>query len=219
MMRKTPALIAAVGLTVLATGCQNRMHDENLALFEENKALRDRMAQQKAGTVDGQTFIDLQNQLAAAEAEINSLQAQLNGAALAGAPMDDIAGLETEMNAATGEMTVRVPGDVLFASGVAEIKDEAKATLDEVARVLESDYAGMPVRVEGHTDADPVTKTKAQFTDNFGLSSARALTVMRYLQSQGVDPTRLSAVGHGMNVPRGGEKSEDRRVEIVVVTR
>ncbi|MEM8874026.1 MAG: OmpA family protein [Planctomycetota bacterium] len=218
-MRKTPALIAAVALIATAAGCQNRLHDENLALFEENKALRERLSQQQAGTVDGQTVIDLQDQLALKDAEIGSLRAQLDGAQMASTPMDNIAGLETEMDTVTGEMTVRVPGDVLFASGVAEIKDDAKATLDEVARVLESEYAGMPVRVEGHTDSDPVTKTKAQFTDNFGLSSARALTVMRYLQSQGVDPARLSAVGHGMNVSRGGDKAGDRRVEIIVVTR
>lgn len=216
-----PFAVAAFGLVAatLAGGCQNRLHDENLALYEENTKLRQQNAQLQGGSVDGQQVIDLQEQLQAARDENEALRQQLAGQTAGSEPLNAIAGMETEMNPVTGEMTVRVPGDVLFDSGRSDLKNSAKATLDEIARVLESDYAGMPVRVEGHTDSDPVTKTKAQFTDNFGLSAARALTVMRYLESQGVDTGRLSAVGHGANTPRGGDKAGDRRVEIVVVTR
>jgi outer membrane protein OmpA-like peptidoglycan-associated protein len=116
-------------------------------------------------------------------------------------------------------MTVNLPGDVLFDSGKATLKESAKATLNKVANALKRDYAGKPVRVEGHTDSDPIVKTKNEWQDNLDLSLNRAAAVTRYLESQGVDPKHVATTGYGASKPKGQNKAGNRRVEIVVVVR
>jgi len=223
-------MIAGVcGAALLSgVGCQNALHDQNLALHKQNRELQDRVRAlegELGNRPDAGQVAGLQQELATRDARLASLQQQLQNpppapAGGGGEPAPaGIEGIETEFDRATGEMTVRVPGDVLFDPGVATLKPSARGTLDTIAAALNRDYAGRPVRVEGHTDADPLVKTRQQWTDNRGLSAARALAVARYLESKGVDPKRLAAAGMGEHQPRGGDKAKNRRVEIVVVTR
>jgi flagellar motor protein MotB len=223
MNRLALTALPLLAVATLAGGCQNRLHDENLSLFEENRALRTELERVQGGSVDGQTVIDLQNQLAQSQAEADSLRMQLDAQPASDSmqmmEVPDIAGTDTSFDPDTGELTVAVAGDVLFGSGRSDLKESSLQTLDNVVAALQNDYAGNPVRVEGHTDADPVTKTVGLYTDNFGLASARALTVMRYLKDQGIDPARLSAAAYGEHQPRSDDKADNRRVEIVVLTR
>ena len=55
------------------------------------------------------------------------------------------------------------------------------------------------LRVDGHTDARPVTG--GQFGSNWGLSAARAISVVQYLIGKGVSPQRLVAAGFGEYQP------------------
>ena len=215
-MTRTALATAALSAAVLAGGCQNRLHDENQALYDENRKLRDQF---ELGTADDGRAADLESQLTAAEAENRRLREEAAAVPAVDFIMPEVEGAETSFDQVSGELTMSVAGDVLFGSGRSDLKDSAKQTLDNVAQVLQDEYANRPVRVEGHTDADPVTKTKKVYTDNFGLASARALAVTRYLQDQGVDPSRLSSSAYGEYQPRGADKAQNRRVEIVVVTR
>lgn len=214
-----------------AVGCQNALHDQNLALKKQNEELQSQLDSRQGrieeltaelgNRPDAAQVAQLQGALQERDAQLASLQSQLR-TPTPGAPAGSepgIDGIETSYDKATGELTVRVPGDVLFDSGVATLKRSSQSTLDKIAAALKSDYAGKAIRVEGHTDNDPLVKTKQQWTDNRGLSVARALAVARYLEGRGIDPKTVSASGFGEYQPRGNDKAKNRRVEIVVVTR
>jgi outer membrane protein OmpA-like peptidoglycan-associated protein len=129
-----------------------------------------------------------------------------------------IAGTETTADPVAGTVTVRVPGDVLFDPGQAMIRSTARTTLDNVAAALRKDYPGKQIRVEGHTDADPIRVSK--WKSNQELSEARAKAVKDYLASKGVSATTLTTQGFGADRPKSKtDKAMNRRVEIVVVTR
>ncbi|MCG8508124.1 MAG: OmpA family protein, partial [Rhodospirillales bacterium] len=125
---------------------------------------------------------------------------------------DAIEGVETIRSA--GAITVRVPGDVLFASGKVDLKSSARQTLSRIASVIQSEYPGNMVRVEGYTDTDPIRRSN--WKDNLELSLQRAAAVHRYLQSQGISADRMYAAGYGETQPLG-TKAQSRRVEVVVV--
>jgi len=200
----------------LAAGCQSKLHDENKALWEQNRELQSRVDenQGQAGEVSA-----LQGEVAARDAKIAELENQLRTPTQGAGAQPGIEGIETSYNAAAGELTVNLPGDVLFDSGRATLKESAKATLNKVAQAIKGDYSGKQVRVEGHSDSDPIQKTKGQWQDNRHLSMMRALEVTRYLASQGVPEKQILTSGFGDTKPKGNNKQASRRVEIVVVTR
>lgn len=220
-MNRSWMMLLVLFVSMTAVGCKNALYDDNQRYRQQNTELQTQNAALNQRVLaledelgrrpDASQVAGLQSSLAEREAKIAELEAKLK------AP--GIEGIETEYDAAKGEMTVRVPGDVLFDPGVATLKSSAKATLDKIANALATDYAGKQVRVEGHTDSDPLQKTKAQWGDNRMLSSARAIAVTRYLESKGVDPKRIASIGYGEYHPRGNDKSKNRRVEIVVVVR
>ena len=198
-----------------AAGCQSKLHDENKALWEQNRELQTRV-DENHGQADQVSA--LQGEVAARDAKIAELQNQLRAPTPGAGAQPGIEGIETTYNAASGELTVNLPGDVLFDSGRATLKDSAKATLNKVAQAIKKDYNGKQVRVEGHSDSDPIQKTKGQWQDNRHLSMMRALEVTRYLASQGVPEKQIATSGFGDTHPKGNRKEANRRVEIVVVT-
>jgi chemotaxis protein MotB len=116
------------------------------------------------------------------------------------------------------EVRIRIPNRILFGVDSAELTDPfAYEVLHEIALVLKD----MPycINIEGHTaDRDIVS---GQFKDLWELSSARALTVLRYFEKNGIGSSRLSAVGHGATRPieendTFRRRALNRRVEIVV---
>ena len=93
------------------------------------------------------------------------------------------------------------PSDVLFDSGSAELKPGATAQLDKLADALKEVETKIPpdiawvMRVDGHTDIHPIAT--AEFPSNWELSSARAISVVRYLMQAGIAPEHLVAAGFG----------------------
>jgi flagellar motor protein MotB len=210
-------LLAAVLLTPLASaGCANRMHDENRQLHEQNRELQAQLDAQHAGGVSddaaAQPAPPVQTQTPTAPPP-----ATQQSATRAPAPPINIPGTETTQDVVAGTMTVRVPGDVLFDPGRATVRDQAKGTLDKVAAALKKDYAGKQIRVEGHTDSDPIKVSR--WKSNQELSEARADAVKKYLVSKGVDANVITIQGLGSSRPKSNDKAANRRVEIVVLTR
>ena len=148
---------------------------------------------------------------------VADLQNQLQQPTPGAGEQPGIKGIETSYDAAKKEMTVTVPGDVLFDAGSDTLKPSSKATLNKVADALKNQYAGKSVRVEGHSDSDPINKTKGRWKDNLELSVARAASVTRYLASQGVPESQMVPSGFGSKHPKKS-KEASRRVEIIVVT-
>jgi chemotaxis protein MotB len=121
-------------------------------------------------------------------------------------------------------LTVEVAEQLFFDSGRAEMKDSGKAVLKKVADALKS-YEDKAIRVVGHTDNVPIAKTlQKRFPSNWELSSARATTVVRFLQEAGIEPERLVATGRAEYAPVAANDSEggrqqNRRIEITLVER
>lgn len=137
----------------------------------------------------------------------------------------------------SGRQGVRVVGDrfvfsseVLFEPGSADLSPEGKsqiagvvATLQEVAAVIPPEINWI-IRVDGHTDDVPLSG-QGQFKDNWELSQARALAVVRFMQSDlGFPPNRLAATGFGEYQPVAtGEtpeaRAQNRRIELKLTER
>jgi chemotaxis protein MotB len=120
------------------------------------------------------------------------------------------------------------PSDVLFDSGSAEIKPEAMNQIGKLAAALKDLEGQIPpdiawvMRVDGHTDIKPIVT--AEFPSNWELSSARAISVVRYLMEQGVKPERLVAAGFGEFQPIDAAESDEalrknRRIELKLTER
>ena len=110
-------------------------------------------------------------------------------------------------------------GSLLFDSGKAEIKAESIALLSQIAHILERFNQGK-IEVEGHTDNVPMSGAK--YSDNDELSSARAISVFRYLiENTAIDPSDIKHSGRGEYVPVADNTTAEgralnRRVEIKI---
>jgi chemotaxis protein MotB len=124
------------------------------------------------------------------------------------------AGEETSWDPAKGTITVTLATDVFFDSGKVTLKSNAKARLKRIAQVIQEKYAGKEISIVGHTDTDPIKKSKWQ--DNWQLSAERALAVTRYMIGQKIPPKRLAAAGRSQYHPVSKQKTQNRRVEIIV---
>jgi chemotaxis protein MotB len=141
----------------------------------------------------------------------------------AGAPKPDF-GPGVEVRTSGNTMTVTLPDAILFASGSADLKSASKTVLDKVAGVLNKDYPTHIIRVEGHTDNQPIVRTKKLWADNWDLACNRSMAVVRYLVGKGIDPKRIYASGFSYNQPVASNataegRAKNRRVEIVVAPR
>jgi chemotaxis protein MotB len=113
--------------------------------------------------------------------------------------------------------------EVLFASGAAELGETGKVQLGQFANTLKEIAAKMPVdidwvlRVDGHTDRRPINTT--QFPSNWELSAARAISVVKFLNAQGLPSKRLAAAGFASFFPLDQRRDEiayrrNRRIEM-----
>jgi len=122
---------------------------------------------------------------------------------------------------------VRIVGDrfvfsseVLFAQGAANLSGEGQGELAKIAGILRNVVGDIPdeidwvIRVDGHTDNVPLSGAGA-FADNWELSQARALSVVRYMVNfLDIPPERLSANGFGQYQPIANGNSPEARAQI-----
>jgi len=209
-------LLSAVILTGF-TGCKTVSQRDYDAAIEENTTLRERIAalqssSDQAGSAN-QSYIDQNNKLRNENQRLaDDLAAARTNPATG---FENIDGVDVGRRSG-GQIVVGVEADVLFTSGSAELRKTAKATLDKVAGVLNSTYAGNQVRIEGYTDSDKLVKTKAKWQTNENLSAARALAVEYYLVGKGVDNDQTYSAAFGPSNPKATKK-DSRRVEIVIL--
>ena len=126
--------------------------------------------------------------------------------------------------------SVRIEGDrfvlqaeLLFESGSAELGESGKAHLGKLAETLREISAKIPkninwiLRIDGHTDRIPINNE--EYPSNWELSTARALSVVRYLAARGIPEKRMAATGfskfHPLDPRHTGEAyRKNRRIEI-----
>jgi chemotaxis protein MotB len=115
---------------------------------------------------------------------------------------------------------IHLPADITFKSGSAEIANEDSILfLKRLALIIKTLSPEVQVQVRGYTDNVPPPKTSI-YQDNWELSAARAITVVKELIKDRVKPTRLSAAAYGQfhpittnATPQG--RAKNRRVDIV----
>lgn len=118
-----------------------------------------------------------------------------------------------QVEATKDGVVVRVPGELLFDPGSADMRPAAIVLMREIAELIE-EVPG-DVVVAGHTDASPAGS--GGFKSNWGLSSARAVAALVHLVDvENVDPMRLRATGFGSTRSlEAGNPASERRVEFV----
>jgi chemotaxis protein MotB len=111
---------------------------------------------------------------------------------------------------------------IFFDSGGIKLNKNAKKLLLIIADSVR-DNKNQCIIVEGHTDDRPVGEApKPKFSNNWEISTARAVAVVRFLQEEaGLEPERLSAVGYSYYRPLASNDTEEgrrqnRRVEIIL---
>jgi chemotaxis protein MotB len=197
------------------------------ALAASVAALRQQLAQIAAALDVSQTKVKSQ------EAQISDLGHKLN-LALA-SKVQELARYRSEFFGKLREVLgnrpdIRVVGDrfvfqseVLFQPGNADLGDAAKQQLDPVVAALKEIAAQIPpdlnwvLEVEGHTDHRPIHN--ALFASNWELSTERAISVVRYMISQGIPANRLAAAGFADTEPLDPADTPDayrrnRRIEL-----
>ncbi len=119
-----------------------------------------------------------------------------------------------------GGVHITIGDPALFDSGRSDIKPAFVPILDGIVEVIASGTGEENIRVEGHTDDRPIHTM--QYDDNWELSIARSLSVIRYIRGkEKIDPKRLRPVGCGEyhpvdtnTTPEG--RANNRRVEIYI---
>jgi chemotaxis protein MotB len=130
---------------------------------------------------------------------------------------------------------IRIVGDrfvfqaeVLFALGKSDLGDDAKRQLTPVFAALKEIAAKIPpdlnwvMRIDGHTDKRPIHTP--EFASNWELSTARAISVVRFAIDQGIPANRLAATGFADNQPIDAADNDDayrrnRRIELKLTER
>lgn len=114
-------------------------------------------------------------------------------------------------------LTLRIADNLLFASGDSELSYDGMLLISQLRPVLQA-FDG-EISVEGHTDNIPINTMR--FPSNWELSSARAISVLRFLESDGMDTQRMRAVGYSDTKPLQDNtdapgRAANRRVEIIL---
>ncbi len=121
-----------------------------------------------------------------------------------------------------------LPSELFFESGSATLGQAGKRELNKLAYTLNAISARIPaeiswlLRVDGHTDRVPINTPR--FPSNWELSTARAVSVVRYLAQRGVPPSRMTAAGFGEYHPVDPEQTDtayrrNRRIELKLTER
>jgi flagellar motor protein MotB len=223
-------LVLALLAFTQAAGC--RSSTDRMRVLEAEKAdaeRRNQLARQKEAEMRAQ-MVKAEGDAESNKARAEALEAQLalakNRTTGDGSKID-VDGLRESLGngvAVTegegGRVTLVLASDITFNAGRADLNKKAQDTLGKVVRALKDTKNIGHIRVEGHTDSDPIKKSG--FKSNEELSLARANSVQNFLIAQGIDETLVEVEGFGDGQPVASNataegKALNRRVEIVLV--
>ncbi len=211
---------AALVTAVLLSGCNNKEKDELAMMKDRNSQLQLDLDKQTA------TLESAEASRRAADEENARLKAAADAAMASGANTGgsttggNVPSLPTNLPPGVtarvegNSVIVDIPGDVLFDSGKATLRTDAKKTLDGVAKSVKASYPGKAISVEGFTDADPIKKSK--WADNWELGYERARAVGKFLVTKGFADSQFRYVSYGPTEPKSSKK-QSRRVELAIV--
>jgi len=197
--------------------------DENAKLSSALQSNKSELTR-KVGELTGENAA-LQQKLRDAEQARQEELAKMQNAQdqLVNGLKSEIAAGEVQVQQLKGKLSVNMVDKILFPSGSAQLKPSGEKVLFKIAEVLKK-VQDKDIRIEGHTDNVPIGGAlEEKFPTNWELSTARATTVVRYLQDKaGIDPRRLIAAGYSEYHPAAPNDTEqgraaNRRIEIALV--
>jgi len=126
---------------------------------------------------------------------------------------------DIEINVEKGVVFISIADKLLFKSGSFIVTEKAKTVLEKVAKVI-SDKPDFEAMIEGHTDSQ--SYSNGILVDNWDLSVKRSTSIIRELQTMGVNPSQLIAAGRSSYVPLTDNdtalnRSKNRRTRVVVM--
>lgn len=184
------------------------------ALTEANSSLSSDVQRLGRNAADAQWLASEKQKLAEMVARLGGVSSggDIDGSAL------KIEGVSVRQGAEG--VIVQVQGEVLFASGQAELTESGRRTIEALAPELMRDPGRL--RIEGHTDSDPIRRS--QWKTNLRLSCARANAVADFLIGAGYQAESIAVAGYGEHRPiqpgnDDAAKQANRRVEILLLDR
>jgi chemotaxis protein MotB len=157
--------------------------------------------------------------------KIKTLEQELNQLRNAKAVLEDrlseeIENEEVRLSMEEKGLVVTFVAEVLFDSGKSVLKTPSKDMLKKVATILREEVPEHRISVEGHTDDQPIKRSK--WKSNWELSTHRALSVLHFLEQNKVNSRKMYAIGYGEYNPVASNDSKagraiNRRVEIVII--
>ena len=217
--KKLSIAVCLFGVLLILSGCTNWEKKYNgLNVEHENLKGRYENCVTSLEDFDGERT-NLSVQLTTSQQTIEELERKLSESSIDKATGFD--GMDVRYDRDAGTITVTLENEILFRPGSASLRKTYSGELDRILKVLHNKYGGNDIDVVGHTDSDPIKKTKKLWKDNWELSAERALAVLRYLSNRGIRPGRIRAVAAGQGYPVESNtttsgKAKNRRVEIVV---
>lgn len=207
---------AAVFISAVLAGCaSDSTYKQELAEREaEIQALREERTAVKNENRD------LHSQNQTLDKQLQEANAKLIAEPVQGTNHPELDAAGVGYGTRDGMMVISLPQEITFASGKADLTQNGRKALTVVSKLLLKDYKNDEYWIEGHTDSDPVQKSK--FGSNRDLSVARAMAVLRFLvEDTGVPDGQCVVSGWGEYRPvepnnSAGNKAKNRRVEIVV---
>jgi len=180
------------------------------------------MRQEIDRLTEGSSELQQQLEVERLEREARLAEVQVTYDELVGKLEEEIQRGEVKISELKGKLTVNVVDKILFDSGKAVLKPAGINVLQQIGDILKV-AADKDIQVEGHTDNVPISGTLAQkFPSNWELSTARATTVLHFLQVKAaISGERLSAVGYGEYRPVASNgtaqgRALNRRIQIVL---
>ena len=130
---------------------------------------------------------------------------------------------QVQINQLKDRLRITVLDEILFPSGQASLTKEGRSILSKLVPVLQGSAKDQRIEVEGYTDDVPIGRhLRSKYKTNWELSAARAASVVEFFQKQGIDPSRMTAAGHGQYQPVDSNatdvgRAENRRTDIDLV--
>ncbi|MBS1118924.1 MAG: OmpA/MotB domain protein [Deltaproteobacteria bacterium] len=215
----------------VATAATKKLDEQSGLLADQTKkatdykATNDKLAKEKEVLDVAQkelaknlnTTKDELTKLSAQRAETEKRMAAIEDIQKQFAKMIDTGALK--VTSRRGSLVLSLPAEVLFPSGVADLSEDGKIKVLEVGITLKK-FTDRRFLVIGHSDNQPLKNST--FKDNWELSTARALTVTRFLVQAGMDPRNLLPAGAGEHDPVAPNASvkdlaRNRRIEIALM--
>lgn len=118
-----------------------------------------------------------------------------------------------------GQMVLKLPSGVLFASGKGDLSKGGQEALLEILDILRA-FKDRRFLVAGHTDNVPIRSRR--FKSNWHLSTARAVSVVQFMIDVGFPAKNVGAAGYGEFDPVAANDTKEnkqlnRRIEIILV--